>query len=119
MAYNPLNTCLPWAFQPCWLWGLLRKRKQQQEEKEQPSEQRDESQPALIYSIYIVRDYRPMLADAVDRRNPDMRIDREASRSQDFAQDRRRRVFCKERILTSVSQSIAETAPGGFTQQYR
>ncbi len=36
-------------------------------------------EPTLLDSIDVVRDYRPMLADAVKvRRSPDMRIDREA-----------------------------------------
>lgn len=39
----------------------------------------EDGQPALLDSIEIVRDYRPMLADAVKiRRSPDMDIDREA-----------------------------------------
>ncbi|SEL58561.1 tetratricopeptide repeat protein [Parapedobacter koreensis] len=49
------------------------------EQQRQPSERRDERQPTLMDSIDVVRDYRPMLADAVKiRRSPDMRIDREA-----------------------------------------
>ncbi len=49
----------------------------QEEEKQQPTTQRDQTQPAVFDSIAVVRDYRPMLADAVKvRRSPDMNIDR-------------------------------------------
>ncbi len=59
--------------------GYAQEEEEQQEEKRQPHERRDERQPALLDSIDVVRDYRPMLADAVKiRRSPDMRIDREA-----------------------------------------
>lgn len=79
IGYNPLKYLLTVGFSALLVMGFAQEEEQQQEEKEQPSEQRDESQPALIDSIDIVRDYRPMLADAVKiRRNPDMRIDREA-----------------------------------------
>src|SRR5690606_22308898 len=50
-----------------------------QEEKQQSSGQREERHPTVMDSIDIVRDYRPMLADAVKiRRSPDMSIDRQA-----------------------------------------
>ena len=51
----------------------------QQKDIQQPREQRDEEQVTVMDSIDVIRDYRPMLADAVKiRRSPDMRINREA-----------------------------------------
>jgi len=48
-------------------------------EQQRPSEQQAEREPVTIDSIDVVRDYRPMLADAVKvRRSPDMSIDRQA-----------------------------------------
>ncbi len=50
-----------------------------QEEKRQTNEQHDEGKPAFEGSIDVVRDYRPVLADAVKvRQSPDMGLDREA-----------------------------------------
>ncbi len=50
-----------------------------QEEEEQSEQLEEQRQPTLMDSIDVVRDYRPMLADAVKiRRSPDMNIDREA-----------------------------------------
>src|SRR5690606_8970448 len=56
------------------------KQRKEKKEKPQSSEQRDEGQVATMDSIDVVRDYRPLLADAVKvRRSPDMRhINREA-----------------------------------------
>ena len=49
-----------------------------QEGERQQEEQVERVQPATLDSIDIVRDYRPMLADAVKiRRSPDMRLDRQ------------------------------------------
>ncbi|PPL04561.1 tetratricopeptide repeat protein [Parapedobacter indicus] len=51
----------------------------EQQEQQRPSEQHGEREPITIDSIDVVRDYRPMLADAVKiRRSPDMRINRQA-----------------------------------------
>lgn len=48
-----------------------------QEEKQQPVVQSAGARPTVMDSIEVVRDYRPMLADAVKiRRSPDMNIDR-------------------------------------------
>lgn len=50
-----------------------------QQEQQRPSGQQAEREIATIDSIDVVRDYRPMLADAVKiRRSPDMSIDRQA-----------------------------------------
>ncbi|KGE15898.1 tetratricopeptide repeat protein [Sphingobacterium deserti] len=51
----------------------------QEEEKQQPPVRSAETRPTVMDSIEIVRDYRPMLADAVKiRRSPDMNINRQA-----------------------------------------
>ncbi|MGO3194434.1 MAG: tetratricopeptide repeat protein, partial [Sphingobacterium sp.] len=51
----------------------------QEEVPQEPSEQRQERAATVMDSIDVVRDYRPMLADAVKaRRSPDMTINREA-----------------------------------------
>lgn len=50
-----------------------------QEEKRPTSEQHDEGQAAFESSFDVVRDYRPVLADAIKvRQSPDMGFDREA-----------------------------------------
>lgn len=50
----------------------------ERQEQQRPTEQHG-NEPVTIDSIDVVRDYRPMLADAVKiRRSPDMRIDRQA-----------------------------------------
>jgi TolA-binding protein len=50
-----------------------------QEEKRQTDEQHDEGRPAFEGFVDVVRDYRPVLADAVKvRQSPDMGFDREA-----------------------------------------
>ncbi|SFC64791.1 Tetratricopeptide repeat-containing protein [Parapedobacter composti] len=75
---SPLKYLLTGVFSAVLVMGYAQEEEQQQEEKRQPSEQRDERQPTLLESVDVVRDYRPMLADAVKiRRSPDMRIDRE------------------------------------------
>lgn len=51
----------------------------EQQEQQRPIERQGKEEPVTIDSIDVVRDYRPMLADAVKiRRSPDMRIDRQA-----------------------------------------
>src|SRR5690606_38668865 len=51
----------------------------QQQDTQEPSERRNVERAPVMDSIDIVREYRPMLADAIKgRRNPDMRIEREA-----------------------------------------
>lgn len=50
----------------------------EQQEQQRPIERQGKEEPVTIDSIDVVRDYRPMLADAVKiRRSPDMRIDRQ------------------------------------------
>ncbi|MBL1411468.1 tetratricopeptide repeat protein [Sphingobacterium faecale] len=59
------------------LAGYAQEQIKQQGEKGQIVEQKANSQPTVLDSIEIVRDYRPMLADAVKiRRSPDMKIER-------------------------------------------
>ncbi|TDS17271.1 tetratricopeptide repeat protein [Sphingobacterium paludis] len=58
--------------------GYAQEGEKQQVEKRQSIE-RQEGRPSVMDSIEIVRDYRPMLADAAKiRRSPDMKIDRAA-----------------------------------------
>lgn len=78
IGYNYLKYLLSVAFSALLVIGYAQEEGEQQEEKRQASEKRDEGQ-STIGSIDVVRDYRPMLADAVKiRRSPDMDIDREA-----------------------------------------
>lgn len=75
IGYNYLKYLLTGTLSAFLVAGYAQEEKQQKE-KGQPGEQR---QPTVMDSIEVVRDYRPMLADAVKvRRNPDMRINREA-----------------------------------------
>ncbi|QNL51926.1 tetratricopeptide repeat protein [Olivibacter sp. SDN3] len=79
IGYNYLKYLLTVAFSVLLIAGYAQEEEEQQEEKQQPSEKRDEGQSGLMESIDVIRDYRPMLADAVKiRRSPDMDIDREA-----------------------------------------
>ncbi|MFC3199951.1 tetratricopeptide repeat protein [Parapedobacter deserti] len=78
-SYGYLKYLLTGVFSALLVMGYAQVGEEQQEEKRQPGYQWDERQPTLLDSIDVVRDYRPMLADAVKiRRSPDMRIDREA-----------------------------------------
>ncbi|MGO3805780.1 MAG: tetratricopeptide repeat protein, partial [Sphingobacterium sp.] len=59
--------------------GYAQQEEKQEEVPQEPSEQRQERAATVMDSIDVVRDYRPMLADAVKaRRSPDMTINREA-----------------------------------------
>jgi len=79
IRYNYLKYLLTVAFSALLVMGYAQEEEKQQEEKQQASEKPDEGQSALMESIDVVRDYRPVLADAVKiRRSPDMDIDREA-----------------------------------------
>jgi len=79
IGYNYLKYLLTVAFSALLVMGYAQEEEEQQEEKRQASEKRDEGQSKPMESIDVVRDYRPMLADAVKiRRSPDMNIDREA-----------------------------------------
>lgn len=59
------------------LTGYAQQKGTQQDPKQQPSEQKVNTKPTTMDSIEVVRDYRPMLADAVKvRRSPSMKIER-------------------------------------------
>ncbi|MCT1524115.1 tetratricopeptide repeat protein [Sphingobacterium hotanense] len=59
------------------LVGYAQDEKKQSNKNEHVSEQVDRTQPRVMDSIEVVREYRPILADAVKvRRSPDMKIDR-------------------------------------------
>ncbi|SFT14938.1 tetratricopeptide repeat protein [Sphingobacterium wenxiniae] len=79
ISYNYLKYLFTGVFSALLLIGYAQEEEKNQEKNQQTSEQREERQPTLMDSIDVVRDYRPMLADAVKvRRSPDMRINREA-----------------------------------------
>ncbi|NGM64230.1 tetratricopeptide repeat protein [Sphingobacterium sp. SGR-19] len=79
IGYNYLKYLLTGVFSALLVTGYAQQDEKEQKEKQQPSEQRHERQATVMDSIDIVRDYRPMLADAVKvRRSPDMRINRGA-----------------------------------------
>src|SRR5690606_2778336 len=67
------------VFSAALVMGYAQEDKKKQEGKRQPGEQQVENQPAVIESMDVVREYRPILADAVKiRRTPDMSFDRQA-----------------------------------------
>jgi len=79
IGYNYLKYLLTVAFSALLVMAYAQEKEEQQEEKRQASEKRDEEQSTSMGSIDVVRDYRPMLADAVKiRRSPDMDINRDA-----------------------------------------
>ena len=79
ISNNYLKYLFTGVFSALLLIGYAQEEEKNQEKNQQTSEQREERQPTLMDSIDVVRDYRPMLADAVKvRRSPDMRINREA-----------------------------------------
>src|SRR5690606_26830209 len=79
IGYNYLKCLLTGAFSALLVLGYAQEEDKQQKGTPQPNEQRNEGQAPVMDSIEVVRDYRPMLADAVKvRRNPDMSINREA-----------------------------------------
>lgn len=72
-SYNHLRPILTGIFSVLLMMGYA-----QEEEQQQANTGVAEKQSSLMDSIDIVRDYRPILADAVKiRRTPDMTIDRE------------------------------------------
>src|SRR5690606_28159426 len=76
---NYLKYLLTGVFWAMLVMGYAQEEEKKQEEKRQPTEQQDENQPAIIESLDVVREYRPILADAVKmRRTPDMSFDRQA-----------------------------------------
>ncbi|PRD45013.1 tetratricopeptide repeat protein [Sphingobacterium haloxyli] len=79
IGYNYLKSLLTGVLSALLVTGYAQQEEKQQKEKRRPSEQWHERQATVMDSIDVVRDYRPMLADAVKaRRSPDMRINREA-----------------------------------------
>jgi len=79
IGYNYLKYLLTGVFSAVLVMGYAQEEEKKQEEKRQPSEQQDENQPAIIESMDVVREYRPILADAIKmRRTPDMSFDRQA-----------------------------------------
>jgi len=81
IGYNCLKYLLTGVFSVLLAMGYTQEQEEEKQQKDiqQPREQRDEEQVTVMDSIDVIRDYRPMLADAVKiRRSPDMRINREA-----------------------------------------
>src|SRR5690554_2215637 len=79
VGYTYLKYLLTGVFSAVLVMGYAQEVEKKQEEKRQPSEQQDENQPAIIESMDVVREYRPILADAVKiRQTPDMSFDRQA-----------------------------------------
>lgn len=80
IGYNYPKYLLTGIFSALLFTGYAQEVEKQQKEDRQLREQRDEGQATTIDSIDVVRDYRPLLADAVKvRRSPDMHhINREA-----------------------------------------
>src|SRR5690554_6661591 len=78
VGYTYLKYLLTGVFSAVLAMGYAQEEKKKQEEKRQPSEQQSENQPAIIESMDVVREYRPILADAIKmRRTPDMSFDRQ------------------------------------------
>lgn len=79
IGYNYLKQLLTGISLILSVTGYAQEGGKQQAEKRQTAERWHETQPTVMDSVEIVRDYRPMLADAVKiRRSPDMKIDRSA-----------------------------------------
>jgi len=77
--HNNLKYILTGIFSVVLVIGYAQEEEKQHVEKQQATGQLGQTQPQEMDSIEIVRDYRPMLADAVKiRRSPDMNIDRAA-----------------------------------------
>ena len=77
IGYDSLKYLLTGVFSMLLVMGYTQE--EQQKESRQPSERLEEKEATVMDSIDVVRDYRPMLADAVKaRRSPDMNINREA-----------------------------------------
>lgn len=79
IGYNYLRYLLTGVFSAVLVMGYAQEDKKKEEGTRQPGEQQVENQPAVIESMDVVREYRPILADAVKiRRTPDMSFDRQA-----------------------------------------
>ena len=77
--YNHLKHILTGGLSLLLVTGYAQEVKKQPVEKAKPTQPTAESQSGVMDSIEIVREYRPVLADAVKvRRSPDMKIDRKA-----------------------------------------
>lgn len=77
-SYNYLKYLITGVFLTMVSIGYGQQEETQPEEEHKAGEQTYERPPTLGDSIVVVRQYRPMLADAVKvRQSPDMRIDRE------------------------------------------
>lgn len=78
-GYNYLKYLLTGVFSALLIMGYAQEEDKQQKDTRQPGERWNERQATVMDSFDVVRDYQPMLADAVKvRRSPDMRINREA-----------------------------------------
>lgn len=78
-GYNYLKHIFTGIFSVLLATGYAQEEEKQQVDKRQAHGQSGETQQSVMDSIEVVRDYRPMLADAVKmRRSPDMKVDREA-----------------------------------------
>ncbi len=80
IGYNYLKYLLTGVFSAFLITGYSQQEEKKNQEQQQPSEQQAVRKEATVMdSIDVVRDYRPMLADAVKvRQSPDMDINREA-----------------------------------------
>lgn len=79
IGYNYLKYLLTGVFSALLIMGYGQEEDKQQKDTRQPGERWNERQATVMDSFDVVRDYQPMLADAVKvRRSPDMRINREA-----------------------------------------
>lgn len=77
IRYNYKKHIFTGIFSVLLLTGYAQEQGKQTSEKKQPTEQKTNTQSTVLDSIEIVRDYRPMLADAIKiRRSPDMKIER-------------------------------------------
>lgn len=79
IAYNYLKCLLTGGLLALVIMGYAQEEEKKQEEKQEPTEQQQEAKGSLVESIDVVRNYRPILADAIKvRQSPDMDFDREA-----------------------------------------
>src|SRR5690606_39284904 len=79
IGYNYRKYLFTGVFSALLIMEYAQEGDKQQKDTRQPSEERQEKQTTFMDSIDVVRDYRPMLADAIKvRRNPDMDINKEA-----------------------------------------
>ncbi|MGH2623233.1 MAG: tetratricopeptide repeat protein, partial [Sphingobacterium sp.] len=79
IGYKYLKPMFTGLFSVILVTGYAQQEGKEQGQNGQSINQVDTTQPSVLDSIDIVREYRPILADAVKmRRSPDMNIDREA-----------------------------------------